>query len=1153
MIAVSLTVDSSGTALPQSGSATNIINATAPGQRLTGKSGVNNAIYSLGGGSTLIGGGADDTFYVESPQDQVIVPAGTGGIDTVVSWGPEYVLPANVRNLIVQSGSGGVGVGNNLNNLLVAEGASNYTLVAGTGQDVMIGNASGDPSDTGGGSTKFVVAAGDGNDVIANFRASTDTLQLNGFPALNSFAAVTAAMTQIGSNVVLNLGNSQTITFDNQTIAAFTPTNFHLAANLPNMRMVFDDEFNSFVSSPNGSQGWMTQGGNLWRNLNEQDTYYSDSSVGYNPFSDSNGVLNITAAPGSNPLGMTYNSGIITTEKSFTMEYGYFEVSAQLPAGQGLWPAIWLLPSNFTWPPEIDSMEMLGNDPSTIYTSTHSGPTNISNTIANYVGDTSKGFHTYGVDWEPNTITYYFDGTEIAQIATPSDMNQPMYLLINLGVGTANSWSGPPSSSAEFPATMKLDYVHIYASANSTNIGGSLATTPGAPVTIDGTSTVSGATPTPPPVPLPPTSGTGAISGQVWNDANQNGWIDSGETGVAGATVELLNASGTVVATTTTATTGGGFYSFSGLAAGTYQVKFLTPTGEAFDAQANASTGNATTGITAPIALAAGATSATVDQGFYSTPAAATGAISGQVWNDPNQNGWIDSGETGIAGATVELLSASGTVLATTTTATTGGGYYSFNGLAAGTYQVKFLAPTGDRFDAQTNASTGNATTGITAPIALAAGATSATVDQGLYATPAAVTGAIGGQVWNDTNANGWIDSGETGAAGATVELLNASGTVLATTTTATTGGGYYSFTGLAAGTYQVKFLAPTGESFDTQTNASLGNATTGITAPVTLTSGQTSLAINEGIHPSTTTPPPVTPPPTTTGSVTVSGWGQQVTEGSGTYTVSGTAGGTNVVIGNGNETLNVSGIANTAVLGNGNETITYTGNNNTVTTGSGTSKITLNGSYEKVTVGATPTGTTTITAAGYGESITSTGPGNVTVTGPTGSSVVTLGNGNQTVTLGGSSNIITVGTGTSTIVGGNGNDIIHAAGGSDTITVTGYNNLLDAGSGMNFLHGGSGNDTFVLNGPGQGTDTITGFQLVNHDVIDLHRALAGAAGSVDMANVGNYVTAVYSGGNTTLSVDLTGGHGTPTAIATLVGVNASMAALVANQDLKLT
>jgi hypothetical protein len=105
----------------------------------------------------------------------------------------------------------------------------------------------------------------------------------------------------------------------------------------------------------------------------------------------------------------------------------------------------------------------------------------------------------------------------------------------------------------------------------------------------------------------------------------------------------------------------------------------------------------------------------------------------------------------------------------------------------------------------------------------------------------------------------------------------------------------------------------------------------------------------------------------------------------------------------------------------------------------------------------------------------------------------------------------------------------------------------------MNFLNGGTGNDTFYLNGAGQGLDTITGFSPTNSDILDLSRTLANAQSTVDLTNVGNFITAVASGGNTTLYVDDTGGHGTASAFAVLDGVTTTVAQLVANNDLKLT
>src|SRR3954464_14790123 len=147
---------------------------------------------------------------------------------------------------------------------------------------------------------------------------------------------------------------------------------------------------------------------------NKEAEYYSDSSVGVNPFSLSNGVLDITAAPGSNPLNLPYTSGLITTAKSFAQQYGFFEVRAQLPAGQGFWPAFWLLPASGAWPPEIDVFEVLGDNPTTAYATVHSTVAGNTTFKVNYLPDLSAGFHTYGLSWQADMIRWYVDGDEVA-------------------------------------------------------------------------------------------------------------------------------------------------------------------------------------------------------------------------------------------------------------------------------------------------------------------------------------------------------------------------------------------------------------------------------------------------------------------------------------------------------------------------------------------------------------------------------------------------------------------------------------------------------------------------------------------------------------------------------------------------------------------
>jgi hypothetical protein len=81
----------------------------------------------------------------------------------------------------------------------------------------------------------------------------------------------------------------------------------------------------------------------------------------------------------------------------------------------------------------------------------------------------TSGFHTYGVDWEPDTITWYFDGQKVFQTATPADLNKPMYMLADLAVG--GFWPGSPDAQTPFPAGMQIDYIRAY-QPDAPSIGG---------------------------------------------------------------------------------------------------------------------------------------------------------------------------------------------------------------------------------------------------------------------------------------------------------------------------------------------------------------------------------------------------------------------------------------------------------------------------------------------------------------------------------------------------------------------------------------------------------------------------------------------------------------------------------------------------------
>ena len=281
---------------------------------------------------------------------------------------------------------------------------------------------------------------------------------------------------------------------------------------------------------------------------NNEAEYYSDPTVGVNPFSVNNGVMTITAAPATasmlateaaanNGATLPYTSGLLTTDTSFAQTYGLYEVTAKMPAGQGLWPALWMLPASGAWPPEIDILEALGNAPSTDYMTLHTGTSNTALGSTVQVPTATTAFNTYAVDWEPNTITFYVVGKQVFQEATPSDMHQPMYMLLNLAVGGTGSWPGATNSSTVFPAQMQVSSVEAYASPN----------------TIKDINTVGVQTtpPPPPPTNLPPVAVTDNVTGTenkvitgnvLTNDTDPNGLALS----VTAATITTAHG-GTVV------------------------------------------------------------------------------------------------------------------------------------------------------------------------------------------------------------------------------------------------------------------------------------------------------------------------------------------------------------------------------------------------------------------------------------------------------------------------------------------------------------------------------------------------------------------------------------------------------------------------------
>ena len=433
---------------------------------LTGTAG--NDTLRSGGNDTLIGGNGDDTYVVLYSGDTVQEAPGQG-IDTVKAT-INFTLSDNVENLTLigngGSGRGLFGTGNDLDNVVSGDTGIQF-INGGAGNDILIG---------GGGADTFIVQAGNGSDLIKDFGAD-DQVWLQGY-GFSSFAAVQAAMTQVGADVVLRLSPTEALGFKDMQVGNFAASQFKLQLDPSDLVPTFGDEFNAF-NWYNGSSGtWRTVfkggGGIDSRTLitNGELQVYTDPGFGPNPFSVNSGVLTITATDTPPSLltqlsNYAYTSGLITSKFTHSQLYGVFEIRAQLPAVSGAWPAFWLLPTDGSAPAEIDVFEQFGAQPNMFTTTVHTGQSGHNASIGQTnQGATTTGFHTYTVDWEPDFITWYFDGNAVFRQATPTDMHKPMYMLANLAVGGGFA----PAQGVPFNAQMQVDYIH--ASQHGTAITG---------------------------------------------------------------------------------------------------------------------------------------------------------------------------------------------------------------------------------------------------------------------------------------------------------------------------------------------------------------------------------------------------------------------------------------------------------------------------------------------------------------------------------------------------------------------------------------------------------------------------------------------------------------------------------------------------------
>jgi beta-glucanase (GH16 family) len=237
----------------------------------------------------------------------------------------------------------------------------------------------------------------------------------------------------------------------------------HGRLDLSRYVQTFSDEFDNLdVSASSPTTKWTAHtpyGGDFG------DAAFSNPEPGF-PFFVKDGILTIQARKG--PDGK-WRSGLLSSAgpggTGFSQKFGYFEIRAQMPEGPGVWPAFWLLGLDRTDRiPEIDVVEYYGNANDRYHSVLHVwandkktelGREQITNVDPFKL---TARFNTYGVDVQADWTTFYLNGDQVWRTKSEPEFSQPLYILINLALG-----SGWPIDKTPNPSDMRVDYVRAYA------------------------------------------------------------------------------------------------------------------------------------------------------------------------------------------------------------------------------------------------------------------------------------------------------------------------------------------------------------------------------------------------------------------------------------------------------------------------------------------------------------------------------------------------------------------------------------------------------------------------------------------------------------------------------------------------------------------
>ncbi|MGD0735912.1 MAG: glycoside hydrolase family 16 protein [Terracidiphilus sp.] len=244
-----------------------------------------------------------------------------------------------------------------------------------------------------------------------------------------------------------------------------------------NWTLVWSDEFNG----PDGAMpdpGKWTAVRNGSGYGNRELEYYTDRTSNLHL---EKGNLVITARKenytGADGVQKEYTSARLETAGHFEEKYGRVEARIKIPKGQGVWPAFWMLGTDYAstgWPDcgEIDIMENVGSEPAKVHGSLHGHGYSGSNPLSGVFtlpdgAQFSDDFHVFAIEWEPGAIRFYVDNTlyetQTSHSLPPNarwSFDHPFYVVLNLAIG--GYWPGDPDATTSFPVNMLVDYVRVY-------------------------------------------------------------------------------------------------------------------------------------------------------------------------------------------------------------------------------------------------------------------------------------------------------------------------------------------------------------------------------------------------------------------------------------------------------------------------------------------------------------------------------------------------------------------------------------------------------------------------------------------------------------------------------------------------------------------